>query len=174
MLGANITKTQERFDIMPNMICLAGMPGVGKTTWAYGFLEKHPDYRYFSPDLYYERINGDDTVRANTFEVWMAMFRDINTAMKQGKNVLVDSDNLTFHQRTQWIEWFPDFTHILVFFEASFETCSAQMKLRRRQLPLSVMVAKWDRWERPTRELDGKFWDHIYRGQHSKERENGT
>ena len=159
---------------MPNMICLAGMPGVGKTTWANKFLENHPDYHYFSPDLYYERINGDDTIRANTFEVWMAMFRDINTAMKQGKNVLVDSDNLTFHQRTQWIEWFPEFQHILVFFEASWDTCYNQMKQRRRQLSYNTMLAKWDRWERPTRELDGKFWDHIYRGQHSKERENGT
>ena len=82
---------------MPNMICLAGMPGVGKTTWAMSFLKKHPDYRYFSPDQYYAELNGDDTNRANTFEVWMAMFRDINTTMKAGKNVLVDSDNLTFH-----------------------------------------------------------------------------
>ena len=154
---------------MPNLICLAGMPGVGKTTWANSFLEKHPDYRYFSPDLYYERINGDDTVRANTFEVWMAMFRDINTAMKQGKNVLVDSDNLTFHQRTQWIEWFPDFQHILVFFEASWDTCYNQMKQRRRQLSYSTMLAKWDRWQRPTVELDGKFWDKIYRGRHKEE-----
>lgn len=167
MLGANTTKTQERFDIMPNMICLAGMPGVGKTTWANKFLEHHPDYRYFCPDLYYERINGDDTIRASTFEVWMAMFRDINTAMEQGKNVLVDTDNLTYHQRTQWIEWFPDFQHILVFFEAPFGVCLSQMKQRRRKLPDSVMLTKWQKWERPTQELDGKFWDHIYRGHHT-------
>ena len=154
---------------MPNMICLAGVPGVGKTTWANGFLKTHPDYRYFSPDLYYERINGDDTIRANTFEVWMAMFRDINTAMKQGKNVLVDTDNLTFHQRTQWIEWFPDFMHILVFFEAPFETCYAQMKQRRRQLPYGTMIIKWKKWERPTKQQDGRFWDHIYCGRHSEE-----
>lgn len=162
--GANTIKTQERFDIMPNMICLAGMPGVGKTTWANKFLEKHPNYHYFSPDLYYERINGDDCVRANTFEVWMAMFRDINTAMKAGKNVIVDSDNLTFHQRTQWIEWFPEFRHILVFFEAPFDICVKQMKQRRRQISLITMTSKWERWERPTMELDGKFWNYIYRG----------
>lgn len=151
---------------MPNMICLAGMPGVGKTTWARSFLKHHPEYHYFSPDLYYERINGDDCVRANTFEVWMAMFRDINTAMKQGKNVLVDTDNLTFHQRTQWIEWFPDFQHILVFFEAPFIVCYSQMINRRRKLPYHTMIAKWKRWERPTTELDGKFWKYIYYGRH--------
>ena len=149
------------------MICLAGMPGVGKTTWARSFLKHHPEYQYFSPDLYYERINGDDTIRANTFEVWMAMFRDINTAMKQGKNVLVDTDNLTFHQRTQWIEWFPDFEHILVFFEEPFAVCFSQMTNRRRKLPYHTMIAKWKKWERPTIELDGKFWKHIYRGHHN-------
>lgn len=151
---------------MPNMICLAGMPGVGKTTWARNFLKHHPDYHYFNPDVYYEHINGDDCIRANTFEVWMAMFRDINTAMKQGKNVIVDSDNLTFHQRTQWIEWFPDFTHILVFFEAPLEICVAQMKQRRRQLSEGTMLAKWIKWQRPTKETDGAFWKYIYQGRH--------
>lgn len=149
---------------MPNMICLAGMPGVGKTTWARNFLKIHPDYHYFSPDLYYERINGDDTIRANTFEVWMAMFRDINVAMKAGNNVLVDSDNLTFHQRTQWIEWFPDFTHILIFFEAPFETCMIQMMQRRRKLPLSIMLSKWKKWEPPIWCKDSKYWDKVFDG----------
>jgi predicted kinase len=153
---------------MPNMICLAGMPGVGKTTWAKKFLENHPDYVYFNPDQYYAFFNGDDTVRDNTFEVWMSMFRDINTAMKAGKNVIIDSDNLTFHQRTQWIEWFPDFQHILVFFEASWDTCYNQMKQRRRQLSYSTMLTKWEKWERPTVERDGKFWTHIYRGRHTE------
>ena len=153
---------------MPNMICLAGMPGVGKTTWARNFLKHHSDYIYFSPDEYYERINGDDTNRANTFEVWMAMFRDINTTMKAGKNVLIDSDNLTFHQRTQWIEWFPDFKHILVFFEASWDICYNQMLKRRRKLSYGTMISKWERWQRPTRETDGRFWDKIYRGNINK------
>lgn len=153
---------------MPNMICLAGMPGVGKTTWALKFIRNHPDYLYFSPDSYYERINGDDTNRANTFEVWMAMFRDINTAMKAGKNVLVDSDNLTFHQRTQWVEWFPDFTHVLVFFEDSWNNCYNQMLQRRRTLPYHTMISKWEKWQRPTVEMDGKFWKHIYRGHHTE------
>ena len=153
---------------MPNMICLAGMPGVGKTTWAKNFLTHHSDYLYFSPDLYYERINGDDTIRANTFEVWMAMFRDINIAMKAGKNVLIDSDNLTFHQRMQWIEWFPDFDHFLVFFEANWDVCWNQMMQRRRKLTYGQMIERWGRWERPTAELDGKFWRGIYRGTHKR------
>ena len=152
---------------MPNMICLAGMPGVGKTTWAENFLIHHPEYHYFSPDKYYERLNGDDRNRANTFEVWMAMFRDINTAMKDGKNVLIDSDNLTYHQRMQWIEWFPDFYHILVFFEEDFKVCFNRVSQRRRTIPIETMAAKWQKWERPT-ERDDEYWI-IYKGHHRKE-----
>ena len=154
---------------MPNMICLAGMPGVGKTTWAMSFLKNHPDYVYFNPDLYYAELNGDDTNRANTFEVWMAMFRDINTTMKSGHNVLVDSDNLTFHQRMQWIEWFPDFDHILVFFEEPYLVCEKRMLQRRRKLPYSVMLSKWEKWERPSHETDGRHWKYIYKGHHKGE-----
>lgn len=153
---------------MSKMICLAGMPGVGKTTWALRFVFNHPDYLYFNPDVYYKRINGDDTIRINTFEVWISMFRDINTAMKAGKNVIIDSDNLTFHQRMQWIEWFPDFDHILVFFEAPWDVCYNQMKQRRRQLTYGQMLTKWGRWERPTMEKDGKYWYKIYKGKHSQ------
>ena len=42
------------------------------------------------------------------------------------------------------------------------------MKQRRRQLSYSAMLAKWDRWQRPTVELDGKFWDKIYQGHHKE------
>ena len=152
---------------MGTMICLCGMPGTGKTTWAENFLIHHSDYLYFSPDKYYERLNGDDTNRSNTFEIWMAMFRDINTAMKDGKNVLIDSDNLSYHQRMQWVEWFPEFNRVLVFFEEEFTICYNRVSLRRRTIPIEVMRAKWHKWERPTYELDGKYWQ-IYKGHHKE------
>lgn len=150
------------------MICLTGVPGTGKTTWAKNFLKNHPEYLYFNPDDYYKRINGDDRIRENTFEVWMSMFRDVNTAMCSGRNVLVDSDNLTFHQRMQWIEWFPEFEHILIFFEEDFDVCMERVWQRRRKLNYMQMIGRWDRWERPTTEKDGRYWKRIYKGQHSK------
>lgn len=153
---------------MSKMICLCGMPGVGKTTWAENFLIHHPEYHYFSPDKYYERLNGDDCNRANTFEVWMAMFRDINTALKDNKNVLIDSDNLTYAQRMQWVEWFPAVNgRILVFFEEDFATCLNRVSQRRRTISEEIMKGKWRKWERPTQELDGKYW-LIYKGHHKE------
>lgn len=147
---------------MSTMICLSGMPGSGKTTWAAEFLKKHPDFLYFSPDSYYERINGDECDRTDTFEIWMAMFRDIHIAEKNLNNVLIDSDNLTYAQRNQWIEWFPDFdTRFLLYLEESFDTCMDRVSKRKRTIPELVMREKWYKWENPEDSADVQEWDWI-------------
>ena len=144
------------------MICLAGMPGSGKTTWAMEFLKRHPDYLYFSPDAYYERINGDDRKRDHSFEIWMAMFRDIHTAELNGDNVLIDSDNLSYAQRNQWVEWFPNFdTRFLLYLEEDFNTCMDRVSKRRRTIPELVMREKWYKWENPHEAGDSREWDWI-------------
>ena len=148
---------------MSTMICLSGMPGSGKTTWAAEFLKKHPDFLYFSPDSYYERINGDECDRADTFEIWMAMFRDIHIAEKNGYNVLIDSDNLTYAQRNQWIEWFPYFDeHILLFLEEDYNTCFDRVSKRRRTIPEIIMREKMYKWENPLEAGDCAEWDRVY------------
>ena len=147
---------------MSIMICLAGLPGVGKTTWAKEFMKRHPDYLYFSPDAYYERINGDDTKRDHTFEIWMAMFRDIHTAEMNGDNVLIDSDNLSYAQRNQWVEWFPGFdTRFLLYMEEDFNTCMERVSQRRRTIPELIMREKWYKWENPEEAGDAREWDWI-------------
>ena len=147
---------------MSIMICLAGMPGSGKTTWALEFLKRHPDYLYFSPDAYYERINGDDRKREHPFEIWMAMFRDIHTAEMNGDNVLIDSDNLSYAQRNQWVEWFPGFdTRFLLYLEEDFDTCMERVSKRKRTIPELVMREKWYKWENPEDSADVHEWDWI-------------
>lgn len=147
---------------MSIMICLAGLPGVGKTTWAKEFMKRHPDYLYFSPDAYYERINGDDTKRDHTFEIWMAMFRDIHTAELNGKNILIDSDNLTYAQRNQWVEWFPNFdNYFLLYMEEEFDVCMERVSKRRRTIPETIMREKWYKWENPEEAGDAMEWDWI-------------
>ena len=148
---------------MSTMICLSGMPGSGKTTWATQFLKNHPDFLYFSPDQYYERINGDECDRTDTFEIWMAMFRDIHIAEKNSNNVLIDSDNLTYAQRNQWIEWFPYFdVHILLFLEEDYNTCFDRVSKRRRTIPEVIMREKMYKWENPLEAGDCAEWDRVY------------
>ena len=147
---------------MSQMICLAGMPGSGKTTWALEFMKMNPDFLYISPDAYYERINGDDRDRSHPFEIWMAMFRDIHIAEMNGRDVLIDSDNLTYAQRNQWIEWFPNFdVHLLLFIEEDFNVCMDRVNKRRRTIPEVTMREKMYKWENPLEAGDCAEWDRV-------------
>lgn len=159
---------------MSTMICLAGLPGSGKTTWAKEFLKTHPDFLYFSPDTYYERLNGDDCDRRNTFEIWMAMFRDVHIAELNGSNVIIDSDNLTYGQRNQWIEWFPDFDqHVLFYFDEPIEDCVKRMMQRRRKIPIKIMREKAAKWQNPYFNVDDQVeWDSIRQILYIERKEN--
>lgn len=159
---------------MSTMICLSGLPGSGKTTWAKKFLKKHPEYRYFSPDVYYERINGDDRIRDNTFKVWMVMFQEIHEAELAGRNVLIDSDNLTYAQRNQWVEWFPGFDQrVLFYFDEPLEDCVKRMMQRRRKIPIKIMREKAAKWQNPYFSVDDwAEWDNIRQIPYIERKEN--
>ena len=153
---------------MIKMICLCGISGSGKTTWAKKFMTEHPDWLYFNPDDYYARINGDECDRRNVFEVWHALFRDVHTAALNNKNVLIDSNNLTFHQRMQWIEWFPEFEHILIIFDdVNLPTCFERVQKRKRTVSLDKMVKQIEAFEKENAlsdkyyEIEMKYWRYI-------------
>ena len=61
------------------MICLCGVSGGGKTTWAKEFLKLNPDYAYFNPDEYYAKFNELDYIRgicANKVPFKKTVFED--------------------------------------------------------------------------------------------------
>jgi predicted kinase len=150
---------------MAKMICLCGISGSGKTTWAKKFMTEHPDWLYFNPDDYYARINGDECDRRNAFEVWHSLFRDVHTAALNNKNVLIDSNNLTFHQRMQWIEWFPEFKyHILIVFTERHDICWKRVCNRQRTIPKGSFNLQCYRFENPIKdslERDVDYWSMI-------------
>lgn len=151
------------------MICLCGISGSGKTTWAKRFMSEHPDWLYFNPDEYYAKINGNECDRRNTFEIWHSLFRDVHTAALNSKNVLIDSDNLTFHQRMQWIEWFPEFEHYLIYFYENLKTCYERVQARERKLPYDVLVKKFKIWENPSYCKDYKYWTKVMKGENKND-----
>ena len=136
---------------MAKMICLCGISGSGKTTWAKQFMSCHSDWLYFNPDEYYARINGDECDRRNIFEVWHSLFRDIHTAAINNRNVLIDSNNLTFHQRMQWIEWFPEFEEkaLLIFDDCDFSICCKRVENRKRTISYANLNKQFNNFENP-------------------------
>lgn len=149
---------------MGTMYCMCGLPGSGKTHFAKDFIKANKNVLYFSPDEYYEKINGDSRDRSNTFQIWHTMFQDIHDAAVSDKDVLIDSDNLTFAQRMQWVEWFPEFSNrILFYLELPFGECYLNVLNRTRTIPLKTMEEKAQKWENPSLGRDRENWDNIYR-----------
>ena len=147
---------------MGTIYCMCGLPGSGKTHFAKDFAVAN-GLKYFSPDDYHEKINGDACDRSHIFEVWHTMFKDIHDAAVAGENVMIDSDNLTFTQRMQWVEWFPEFKHrVLFYFDRSFAKCQTMMFNRTRIVPIEAMEAKAAKWENPSIGRDRDYWNQIY------------
>lgn len=145
---------------MGKIVCLCGLPGSGKTYYAKKFIKKNPDYIYFSPDVYYKKINGDECNRNNTFKVWHSMFHDIHNAAINGYNVIIDSDNLTYAQRTQWIEWFPEFDEkIIIVILQKFNICVNRVFKRKRKIPYNIMLEKLNKFQNPI--YDKNLWNKI-------------
>ena len=147
---------------MANMYLVCGMSGSGKTTFAKQYAADL-NYTYVCPDDYYARINGDECKHTGFFEIWMSMWRDLHNYEVNNIDVVVDTNALTRGQREQFLEWFPTFTHHIVWCEASFGVCLANNNSRRRVIPKEIMEQMWQNIEEPTVEEYSKYKTAVIR-----------
>ena len=91
-------------------------------------------------DQYYKKINSDECDCSNWFEVWMSLQRDLYTSEFVNEDVLLTTNSLTFSQRQQFIEWFPTFTHHIIWVTSPKEKCIEGNNARRRHVPIDLAV----------------------------------
>lgn len=141
------------------MVLVCGMSGCGKTAFSRRFEEA--GYIRFSPDDFYERVNGDAANRGHVFEAWNAMFQAIHEAELAGRDCVVDTNALTAGRRSEFLDWFPLFgRHRLVYIDADGELCRKNNRLRQRVIPDDVL----DEMERelvPVSRDEDPRWDVI-------------
>ncbi|MBR1454792.1 MAG: ATP-binding protein [Lachnospiraceae bacterium] len=146
--------------IKPNMIVICGISGSGKTTFAKKIAELS-NYRYLSPDNFYEAVNGSAKIHENKFEVWMNLFRAIRICEEQGINCIIDSNFPTQCDREQLIRWFPNFKHNLIYIKTDPKTCIARNKLRDRVIPEEQMNEIINSFKSPENDTCIKDWDSF-------------
>lgn len=123
---------------MPKMYLMCGCSGVGKTTFSKQFAKEH-NLRYLGIDDFYAKVNGDECLHTNTFDVWIEFYRAIHDAEINNIDCIVDTNAITRNHRAQFIEWFPTFEHHLIYIGADENLRKRNNKSRRRQVPDEVM-----------------------------------
>lgn len=141
------------------MYLMCGISGSGKTTYSQN-LEKITGIKRLGIDDFYKKLNGDECKHNNTFNVWIEFFKAINTMSLQNKDCIIDTNSLTWHQRMQFIEWFPNFKHHIIFIDADFNLQKKNNQSRYRKVPDDIMDKMLNELEKPTKELDTN-WDTI-------------
>ena len=144
---------------MANMYLVCGISGGGKSVLTDRLITANPYLTKFDPDMYYAKINGDECDRSNWFDVWMSLYQDIHKAELANKDIIVTTNSLTVSQRTQFLEWFPTFTHHILWVTAPKEQCLEGNNSRRRHVPEKKLLQQWEEMEFPN--ASEKGWETI-------------
>lgn len=144
---------------MANFFLVCGISGGGKTTLSKKLIEKNPHLKLFDVDEYYRRINGDERIHKNTFDVWSLIFKELHQSEVKNEDVLITSNSLFVAQRRQFIEWVPTFKHHLLWVMAPLEKCLEGNRSRYRTMPEDILIKDWHRMEFPNPGEAG--WDTI-------------
>lgn len=88
-------------------IMLVGLPGAGKSTFAEQY--KNKNFIIHSPDILRNELNLhslDDTQK-----IFNILYKNILVDMKNNKNILYDSTNLTVKRRIMFLKLIKDFNY---------------------------------------------------------------
>lgn len=139
----------------PVMVLICGCSGVGKSTLAEKLADRF-DYRHIDVDKFYE-IPGE-TGRKDKFEAWISMFRQLNALGKLGRDCIVDTAGLTSSSRDEFLNWFPEFEHHMVYVEADDRLRQKNNESRERRVPAEIMMRQYINAERPVWRTMDKGW----------------
>jgi predicted ABC-type ATPase len=76
--------------VQKEVIIIAGGNGVGKTTWAYEFLDQHPDYPFLNADILAKEISPDDP-EGSAISAGRAFLRNQAELIEQGRSFVLES-----------------------------------------------------------------------------------
>lgn len=143
------------------MYLMCGCSGAGKTTYSKKFAEEH-NLLYLGIDDFYAKVNGDECLHTNTFDVWIEFYKAIHEAEVNGLDCIIDTNAITKTHRAQFVEWFPTFEHHLIYISADERLRKKNNKQRRRQVPDDIMERMTVQLEAPYISEDFKTIAYIF------------
>lgn len=145
---------------MANFYLVCGISGGGKTILSHRLKQDNPSIKVMlDVDEYYAKVNGDECIRGNTYQVWRMLYDDIHQYEVNGVDILLTTNSLTVCQRRQFIEWFPTYKHHMLWVIAPLDVCIEGNNKRHRHVPEDILRKQWQEMEFPNAKEDG--WDTI-------------
>jgi len=135
----------------PKAYIMTGNCGIGKSYFAKKFATKH-NLKYFSIDDMYIAFNGDSKSRENKFQVWITFYQQIHAAEQARYDIVIDVNNPTPFDRQEWLNWFPDFEHHLIWIDGTFEIAEYNNRERERKIPADIFEMLFHNYQPPTYE----------------------
>lgn len=133
---------------MSVIITLVGIPASGKSTFAEEYRKK--GYVIASTDEARKTLYGDEAIQGNIKDVLCVVYGIVEDAVKNHKNVVVDSTALTPYERMQILK-FPA-RHIAVYFDTPVDTCLRRNQERERHVPERIILQMYERMIYPSEE----------------------
>lgn len=92
----------------------------------------------------------------------LELFKAVHECEIEGTDCIVDSNALSTSGRDEFINWFPNFNHHIIYVDADDALRMANNLRRKRKIPDSVMIGMRARAEPPVwRSLDKKWKSFI-------------
>lgn len=133
---------------MSVIITLVGIPASGKSTFAEEYRKK--GYVIASTDEARKTLYGDEAIQGNIKDVLCVVYGIVEDAVKNHKNVVVDSTALTPYERMQILRF--SARHIAVCFDTPVDTCLRRNQERERHVPERIILQMYERMIYPSEE----------------------
>ena len=130
---------------MPCLILTIGLPGAGKTTWAYKYMLENPLTKIISTDEVRLQLTGStDCIACMNPLIYAEARRQAQLFLYAGYDVIIDSTNVTSED---WLSYeqicTPDTIFIAKLFFIPPSNCFEQIARRERKVPLAILEMKW-------------------------------
>ena len=124
---------------MNKIIMLIGAPASGKSTAAEKLAVKY-DAVIISTDRLRAEVNGAEHIQKNWFKIEALLYVRIVDAIKQNKNIILDSTHFKKEYRAKIIKEFARYSDISAyFFNYPFSVIYKRNKERARVVPFNVL-----------------------------------
>ena len=129
---------------MNKIIMLIGAAASGKTTAAPKIAAKHQNAVILSTDKMRAALYGAEHIQGNWPDIEALLYKRIKKAIKQNKNIILDSTHFKKEYRAKIIKNFAKYSEFSAYyFNYPFTLIYSRNKHRARRVPFKVLAAMY-------------------------------